>query len=254
VGKLAEIRRVLADGGPGFCQIAITNACNAACGFCSFSGLPKEQWIRPSVPELTRVIDALIGRGVGYLVFVGGEPLMHPGLPELIKHATSHGAASLICTNGSLLTPERIETLHAAGLKGVIISIDAPSEAVHEKNRGFPGLCKKVREANAHLKRLGYNPTASVTVSRLVGDFGKLPAFLDGLGFGKVTFSYPLRHLSSSYLSFSEDSNLVEFDRDELVGAFRQIIELKKQMPVLNPRASLEEMIRSLNGERPRFP
>jgi MoaA/NifB/PqqE/SkfB family radical SAM enzyme len=251
--RLAEIRRVLADGGPGFCQVALTNACNAACGFCSFARLPKDKWVIPETAELARAIEALAGRGVGYVVFVGGEPLLHPGLSELIAHARALGMASLICTNGSLLHEDNIERLQRAGLKGVIISIDAPSEEKHDANRGIKGLCGRIREANRLLRRRGYNPTASVTVSRLVGDFDLLPGFLRGLGFGKVTFSYPLNYLGSSYLSFSS-SPLIEFSREELVGVFEKLIELKRQMPVLNPRGSLREMIRALKGQKPRFP
>ncbi len=251
--RLGEIRRVLSDGGPGFCQIALTNACNAACGFCSFARLPKDKWIVPETAEIARAIDALAARGVGYLVFVGGEPLLHPGLYELISHARRLGLASLICTNGSLLRQENIDRLVEAGLKGVIISIDAPDEERHNQNRGIPNLCGRIREANRLLRARGFNPTASVTVSRLVGDFGLLPGFVRGLGFGKLTFSYPLSYLGSSYLSYSS-SPLIDFSREELVAIFERLIALKGEIPVLNPRGSLEEMIRALKGERPRFP
>jgi MoaA/NifB/PqqE/SkfB family radical SAM enzyme len=250
--KLADLTRVLADGGPGFCQIALTNACNASCGFCSFARLSREEWIFPETAEVIRAIDALASRGVGYVVFVGGEPLMHPGLFDLIDHTRSRGMAPLICTNGSLLREETIDRLAAAGLKGVIISIDAPSEEGHETNRGFPGLCGRIREANRLLRIRGFNPTASVTISRLVDDFGKLPGFLKYLGFGKVTFSYPLNYLGSSYLSFSS-SDLIDFGREELAEIFERLIELKREMPVLNPSGSLRDMARTLRGERPHF-
>ncbi|MFH0809432.1 MAG: radical SAM protein [Pseudomonadota bacterium] len=251
--RTESIRRVLADGGPGFCQIAVTNACNAACGFCSFAGLPRSQWVVPETAEVARAIDALGGRGVGYVVFVGGEPLMHPGIFDLIAHTRSRGMAALICTNGSLLKEETIKRLHRAGLNGVIISIDAPSEEAHEANRGFSGLCGRIREANRLLRHLGYNPTASVTLSRLVQDLESLPPFLRGLGFGKATFSYPLNYLGSSYLSFSS-SALIDFSRAELIDVFQSLIRLKRSFPVLNPRASLEDMVRFLRGEKGRFP
>lgn len=249
---LGQLKRAVTDGGPGFCQIALTNACNAACGFCSFARLPKSDWVVPETAEIARAIDALHARGVGYLVFVGGEPLLHPGLYELIKHARHLGMASLICTNGSLLTAENIQRLLAAGLKGVIISIDAPDEEKHNQNRGIPNLCARIKEANRLLRARGLNPTASVTISRLVGDFGRLPAFVRGLGFGKLTFSYPLNYLGSSYLSYSS-SPLIDFSRGELIEVFGQIIDLKRRFPILNPRASLQDMIRTLKGEPPHF-
>ena len=37
---------MLDQGGPGFCQFALNNACNANCGFCNFArdSFPKSQW------------------------------------------------------------------------------------------------------------------------------------------------------------------------------------------------------------------
>ncbi len=40
------LRLVLSSGGPGRCEFALNNACNANCGFCNFARdkLPKERW------------------------------------------------------------------------------------------------------------------------------------------------------------------------------------------------------------------
>jgi hypothetical protein len=52
--------------------------------------------------------------------------------------------------------------------------------------------------------------TASVTASKLIDDYLKLPEFVAELGFRACTFSYALSTLASSYLSFS-DSSLVNY-------------------------------------------
>jgi hypothetical protein len=101
---------------------------------------------------------------------------------------------------------------------------------------------------------LGIQTTASVTASRLVEDYAKLPDFLRDLGFTSCTFSYPLTALSSSYLSFS-DSNLVSYSVEELLAVFEQIKALKRSgFPVVNPSESLDEMQRHLRQEKERFP
>jgi hypothetical protein len=40
------LRLVASSGGPGRCEFALNNACNANCGFCNFARdtLPKERW------------------------------------------------------------------------------------------------------------------------------------------------------------------------------------------------------------------
>ena len=108
-----------------------------------------------------------------------------------------------------------------AGLASVYISIDAASYKVHDSNRGLPGLSGRIRRANAALKRHQIPSSASVTMSRLV-DYSALPGALRDLGFGAVTFSYPLRTLPSSYLACAE-SPLVDFTPEELHASFEAV-------------------------------
>ena len=88
-------------------------------------------------------------------------------------------------------------------------------------------------------------------MSRLV-DYPALPDALRELGFGAVTFSYPLRTLPSSYLTCAE-SSLVDFTPEELDTAFQAVKALTRDFPVLNPVASIEDMQRHLRGEPEMF-
>lgn len=250
---LDMIRLSALDGGPGFAQIAVTNDCNANCGFCNFARdkfLPKR-----SAPtgRLLSAIDILFDKGIRYIVLVGGEPLMYRGLEQAIAHTRDKGAEPIICTNGQMLTAKKIRSLWDAGLRNVIISIDATDDAAHDANRGLPGLSARIRQANGIMGALGMHVTASVTVSRLLEDVKRLPAHLAGMGFEDVTFSYPLQQLHSTYLSFS-DSELVEFSKEELIGIFEELKELKKNFRILNPEAGMDEMVRFLKGEPAFFP
>jgi hypothetical protein len=114
----------------------------------------------------------------------------------------------------------------ADGLSSVIMSIDSSEVAKHEKNRGLPDVCRKIQRANELFTELGVPTTASVTASKLLDDYAKLPDFLRTLGFSNCTFSYPLTSLPSSYLSFS-DSELVAYSDQELIGVFEKIKLLK---------------------------
>jgi MoaA/NifB/PqqE/SkfB family radical SAM enzyme len=246
----STLKQAIVDGGPGFCQFAITNLCNARCEFCNFAvdRMPVDQRASVTLAQAQRALEILRRQGVGYIVFVGGEPFAHSDLRAMVRHAASLGMAPMICTNGSLLTPENIDGLKEDGLSSIIISIDAPSVEAHETNRCLKNVCERIRQANAQFERLKIQSTASVTISRLIQDYGELPAFLRSLGFRTVTFSYPLTALASSYLGFS-DSNLVDFRPEELIAIFDRVKELKKEFHVLNPTESLSEMQRHLKGE-----
>lgn len=247
---------VLDHGGPGYLQFAITNICNARCDFCGFAVDKFDPKKRRSVTlkEAQDVIDICVRNHIGYLLFVGGEPLVHRDLVAMVQYAADSGIHPMVCTNGSLWTDQNIRDLAAAGLSSVIMSIDSHEVARHEANRGLPDVCKKIQRANILLRDLGIQSTASVTASRLIDDYSKLPGFLTELGFKSCTFSYPLTHLASSYLSFS-NSNLVNYRTDELLQVFEQIKAMKRDsgFPVVNPTESLSEMQRHLRKEPERF-
>lgn len=250
------VGEVLDHGGPGYLQFAITNLCNADCGFCGFARSKFDPKARRSVTlkEATDVIDIAVKNHIGYLLFVGGEPLVHKELRTMVRYAAERGIHPMICTNGGLWTEDNMRGLVRDGLTSVIMSIDAHDIAKHEDNRGLPDVCRKIKRANEFFHAEGIQTTASITASRLIEDYEKLPSFLESLGFKSCTFSYPLTSLASSYLSFS-DSGLVNFSRDELIGIFDKIQALKRNSgyPVVNPNESLREMQRHLRGEKEKF-
>ena len=76
------IAEVLDHGGPGYLQFAITNICNAKCDFCGFAVDRFDPKQRQSVTlqEARDVVDISVRNHIGYLLFVGGEPLVHKDL------------------------------------------------------------------------------------------------------------------------------------------------------------------------------
>lgn len=248
------LRLVASSGGPGRCEFALNNACNANCGFCNFArdSLPKERWEYVDRQGAFDAVDILFRQGIRYLVLTGGEPTLHHDLTDIIGHAARKGMKVMLVTNGGLLKPQRIREYAAAGLSSFVISIDAANAKDHEENRGLPGVCDKIREANREIASLGMISTASVTLSRLL-DIDALPAFLNDLGFKSVTFSYPLTNLNSSFLGY-RDSGIVNFTQEELVALFDKVKALKSRIHVVNPTRSLEEMQRFVRNEPQKFP
>ncbi|MFZ5448254.1 MAG: radical SAM protein [Thermodesulfobacteriota bacterium] len=252
---LKELLCLVLQGGPGFCQIALTNACNAHCNFCSFPGVAPDERVMADPARLLRGLSALKDKGISYLCFTGGEPLLYPALLTALARARDLAVQTLLCTNGSLLNRAFIQDLRDAGLKTLIISLDAPSANAHDAHRGMPGLTEHIREMVRELRRVGLDPVASVTLSRLVGDLREMLRFLEDLGFGRVTFSYPITRLNSSYLGFAHHYS-VDFTSAELQRWFGQVKELKgaTSLHILNPRLALTDLQRQLKRQPVRFP
>ena len=255
-GRFQLLRDVLDHGGPGYLQFAITNICNADCGFCGFARSKFDPKARRSVTlaEARDVVDICVKNHIGYLLFVGGEPMVHRDLRAMTRYAAERGVHPMVCTNGGLWTEDNMRGLVDDGLTSVIMSIDAHDIGRHEQNRGLPDVCRKIKRANEFFLAAGVQTTASVTASRLIEDYDRLPAFLESLGFRSCTFSYPLTALASSYLSFS-NSGLVNYSKDELIELFEKIKRMKQRssFQVVNPAESLTEMQRHLHGEKEKF-
>ncbi len=253
--KAWDMLKLVRHGGPGICNIAVTNSCNAACDFCNFANgkvLKKDlRWI--DAEQFPSALDILHRRGIRYLNIFGGEPLLHPRLSEMLKVAMERNFGTAIITNGWLL-PAKLEELAGTGLKTIYISIDSPIIAEHENNRGLRGLCDRIREATSRMAGLGVTPIAQVAMSKLVRNYRELVPLLRDLGFAAVTFSYAQRaKLGSSSLAWSSDSKLVNFSDVELANAFEGIDDLRHFFRVNNPHASIMDMQRHLRRQPERF-
>src|SRR5215469_3842466 len=235
---------------PAVCDFSITNVCNAACNFCGFAR--DKTLIGPAryvdTGAYTRALPILYRRGVRYLTLQGGEPLVHPEVVQLVSQTVATGISCAIITNGWFLS-RYIKSLAAAGLCQLIVSLDSADLAGHEHNRGLEGLEGRLAKGIALARNCGLPVQASVTVNRLVR-YDDLPDTLRRLGFDHVSFSYPRSEaFGSTSLVYSEQSHLVDLDREELLDALDAIARLRKRFSVLNPRASLAEVARYVRGE-----
>lgn len=253
--KLKDLLRLFLEGGPGLVQIAVTNACNARCRFCSFPQVPAPDIVMADSRRLGRGMASLSRRGAHYVTFTGGEPLLYPDLLPALTRARQLGLGTLLITNGALLTPQLLKDLSKSGLEGLIISLDAASAPAHDEHRGLPGLTAHIRDLLPLAREANLHPIASVTLSRLIHDLRALLPFVKTLGFDRLTFSYPLTGLQSSYLGYA-DHDLVNFSPQELDVLFSRLLALKSKAPltILNSRQGLLDLKRRLRGRSRRFP
>lgn len=91
----------------------VTRYCNARCGFC----LAPPDGAHPPAAVLKNRLGWLQDQGVRTIHFCGGEPTIHPGMPELLAHVQSHGGESRMTTNGIAMTEPLLQALLAAGTR-----------------------------------------------------------------------------------------------------------------------------------------
>jgi len=104
---------------PRFLQIAVTAHCNLRCMGCRYGRdfMPGAQL---SLSMATDAIDDAADAGMTGVRFYGGEPLLHPQLPQMVAHAVQRELRPWVTTNAILLK-EKIDDLYTAGLRAVHI-------------------------------------------------------------------------------------------------------------------------------------
>ena len=122
---LKAIQRVF-DDKPIHCNLFVTDKCNLDCHYCNEYDNSKPH---PTLQDLQRRIDKIVDLGVIKIALVGGEPLLHPQICDVVRYIKSKGLTASISTNGWLLKPAMVDRLVEAGLDIVQVSVDRKTES-----------------------------------------------------------------------------------------------------------------------------
>jgi MoaA/NifB/PqqE/SkfB family radical SAM enzyme len=169
---------------PSSCNIMLTNRCNLKCMMCrQWKEEPKKEL---DTDEWKAIISDLNKNGIMNLHFTGGEPLLRKDLPELIKYANNLGFTVGMTTNGILLTDMIMTQLVEAGLRSIVISIDAVGSE-YEKVRGVPNAFNRVKESAGLIakakKDKGIDASINFTLmNATISQFSNVKKLADELG------------------------------------------------------------------------
>lgn len=107
---------------PFLAQLVIIRRCNLSCSYCS-----EYDKVSDPIPAdiLEKRLWKLKSLGTFGISLTGGEPTLHPQLPDLIRTCRKLGFLRTgMISNGFLLRPDLIEALNKAGLQEMQISVD----------------------------------------------------------------------------------------------------------------------------------
>ena len=115
-------------------RLSLTARCNLACPYCLPDGQEPEGLL--SLEQRLAVVEAAVALGFHSLRLTGGEPLLHPGLTELVAAVQPLRRAGLrqiaVTSNGLLLTA----SAGAQALARVLAAIDHARAAGFDPARG----------------------------------------------------------------------------------------------------------------------
>lgn len=164
-------------------RISLTDRCNFRCVYC----MPKEIFglghgFTPhngllQFAEIERLAGIFTSLGVERIRLTGGEPLLRPGIEELITRLLAVGGIREVSltTNGALLTAARARALRAAGLRRITVSLDALRDEMFQAMNGVGFPVDKVLEAIESAQAAGLAVKVNTVVRRGWNDQDALP-------------------------------------------------------------------------------
>jgi radical SAM protein with 4Fe4S-binding SPASM domain len=140
----------------------VTRTCNLRCVHCYSDSHAQKYTGELTHEEAKHVIDDLVAFKVPAVLFSGGEPLVRPDLPELMKYAATSGLRVTLSTNGTLIDEPTAQSLHDIGLTYVGISLDGIGETndlFRGKKGAFDGAVRGMRNCRAVGQKVGLRLT-----------------------------------------------------------------------------------------------
>ncbi|MBU0487795.1 MAG: radical SAM protein [Planctomycetota bacterium] len=156
-------------------------ACNHQCMFCScpweHEEGPYSRGAELTTDQWKQCIEKLVGMGVCHFSYTGGEPLLHPGITEIMAYTATLKArhynrrleyedrspGQYLITNGQFLTDEILQLLHA---QNISLSLSLPglkTYSDHTQQSGNPdNILNWFQKASA----LGLKTVVNITVTK----------------------------------------------------------------------------------------
>lgn len=183
---------------PKHLLLAVTFRCMAKCPHCYLlqqddATFREQPLMQEDLFEM--LLSAPFCRDIKKVTFTGGEPLLHPQLPEWVQHVKNAGIATVATiTNGmSLQNDKTFERLFALkDLNYINVSLDACNaqeycEAKGIKHCDFDLICSRIRELSKHAKAMRTRLSGSFVMREFSASRVRhVVQFAEALGFHKI--------------------------------------------------------------------
>jgi radical SAM protein with 4Fe4S-binding SPASM domain len=151
----------------------LTRDCNLSCSHCLIEKEKKEMPLQSALS----LLDGLVAERVFKVYFTGGEPLLYPGLLDLLVHIKGKSIWSLVQTNGQLITDDLAQSLAEVGLGACDLPLFGITPQTHDAITGKEGSFETLFKAIDTLTHHGVRTFVSFIV--LTSNVHQLSQFFD---------------------------------------------------------------------------
>ena len=222
-------------------RVSVTDRCNFRCIYCmpreifgsGYKFVPRNDLLK--LEEIARITRLFAGHGVRKVRITGGEPMIRRNLERLIEMLRDIDGITDISmtTNASMLTLKRAQSLRAAGLSRINISLDAIDEQTFQRINDVDFPVAKVLEGIDNAHAAGFDAVkVNAVIRRGYNEHSILPLAQHFHGTGTV-----LR-----FIEFMDVGTTNKWNLEEVVPAAELAEIIDKEMPIesLQPNYSGE--------------
>jgi sulfatase maturation enzyme AslB (radical SAM superfamily) len=172
-------------------QIFITNKCNLRCKGCFARKLLVDN-ADISMREYQKAVEDAVSKGAEQINLLGGEPLLHPNVLDMVSFNINQGLKTTIYTNGYFLNKFHAQQFNGAKLR---VSVYCKTDGI----KSAEGLPKTEIPFDAN-----FMVSAKTNLEELVSCADEFERERNG----KVFFISSIRELDNPQKEFFTDTNL----------------------------------------------
>jgi cyclic pyranopterin phosphate synthase len=204
-------------------RISVTDRCNLRCTYC----MPREAFANHAFlapdrllnfDEIERLAGIFIELGVRKIRLTGGEPLLRPGLTDLVRRLASRPIELALSTN-ALLLKRQAAGLREAGLARLNISLDAIDNEVFGAVNGLGVSAREVLAGIDEAQLRGFALKVNMVVQRGVNEAQVLP----------MARHFAERGIALRFIEFMDVGNNNDWRRDQVFSGAEVLALLRKE-------------------------
>lgn len=143
----------------------INNACNLKCIHC-YPNSGNETKRLFTEDDFKKIKKNLQNIHFSRIFLSGGEPILDINFHKYLEIALEISDDVYICSNGTLLSNDKLSELSEAGVKGIILSLQALDEEVARKIYGKPNIPDLVFSAIDRVKSHNFSLGVEMTIMK----------------------------------------------------------------------------------------
>ncbi|MEE9141867.1 MAG: GTP 3',8-cyclase MoaA [Gammaproteobacteria bacterium] len=211
-------------------RISVMDRCNFRCPYCMPEDKyhPKFRFLesheRLTFAEIVRLSRLFVSLGVHKIRITGGEPLLRPGLSDLIGDLSNvEGVEDVALTTNGVLLAQQAAALKAAGLTRVTVSLDSLDDTVFALMNGNRGSKKHVLDGIEAALEAGLRPVKiNTVVQRGVNDDSVLDVLSHFRGTGVIV----------RFIEYMDVGNINHWRSADVVPSEELVRRVAKRWPI----------------------